>query len=91
VRDAFPRQRVWQCSGTAFLAYPVDAPWPLRQIEQKFPHGKSLLKTVLQQKLSKALVAELQSLWWPEQGNTPLAEFNEKTSRLSAPNSMPGF
>ncbi|MFT5711449.1 MAG: putative Rossmann fold flavoprotein, partial [Halioglobus sp.] len=48
-------------------------------IEQKFPHGKSLLKTVLQQKLSKALVAELQSLWWPEQGNTPLAEFNDKT------------
>jgi predicted Rossmann fold flavoprotein len=46
-------------------------------IEQKLPHGKSLLKTVLQQKLAKALVNELQILWWPEHSNTPLAEFND--------------
>ena len=48
-------------------------------IKQKSTQGKSLLKTVLQQQLAKALVTELQALWWPEQGNTPLAEFNDKT------------
>jgi len=44
----------------------------------KLEKGKSLLKTVLQQKLGKALVAELQSLWWPEQARTILAEFSDQ-------------
>lgn len=48
-------------------------------IEQKKTLGKSRLKTVLQQKLAKALVGELQTLWWPELDNTPLAEFNDKS------------
>jgi hypothetical protein len=46
--------------------------------EVKLAKGKSLLKTVLQQKLGKALVAELQSLWWPEQARTILAEFSDQ-------------
>jgi predicted flavoprotein YhiN len=44
----------------------------------KHAKGKSLLKTVLQQKLSKALVAELQNLWWPTQAETILAEFTDQ-------------
>ncbi len=46
--------------------------------EAKLTKGKSLLKTVLQQKLSKALVAELQKLWWPAQAETSLAEFTDQ-------------
>jgi predicted Rossmann fold flavoprotein len=46
--------------------------------EIKLGRGKSLLKTVLQQKLSKALVTELQNLWWPTQAETILAEFTDQ-------------
>lgn len=48
-------------------------------LEAKREHGRSLLKTILQQKLGKALVSELQNLWWPEFPDTPLAEFNDQT------------
>ena len=44
--------------------------------ELKLAKGKSQLKTVLQQKLSKALVTELQNLWWPAQAEKILAEFS---------------
>ena len=46
--------------------------------EVKLATGKSLLKTVLQHKLSKSLVAELLSLWWPTQAETSLAEFTDQ-------------
>jgi hypothetical protein len=46
--------------------------------ELKLARGKGLLKTVLQQKLSKALVTELQNLWWPKQAETSLAEFTDQ-------------
>jgi len=46
--------------------------------EAKLTKAKSLLKTVLQQKLSKALVTELQTLWWPTQAETSLAEFTDQ-------------
>ena len=46
--------------------------------ELKLAKGKSLLKTVLQQKLSKALVTELQHLWWPTQAEKILAEFTDQ-------------
>lgn len=44
----------------------------------KEKHGKSLLKTILNHKLAKALVNELQTLWWQELSETPLAEFSDK-------------
>jgi predicted Rossmann fold flavoprotein len=47
-------------------------------LEAKKQHGKSLLKTVLSHKLSKALVNELQTLWWAGSSNLALAEFNDK-------------
>lgn len=47
-------------------------------LEAKQQHAKSQLKTVLSHKLSKALVNELQTLWWPESSNLALAEFNDK-------------
>lgn len=46
--------------------------------EAKLAKGKSLLKTVLQQKLGKALVVELQNLWWPKQAEKILAEFTDQ-------------
>lgn len=47
-------------------------------LEMKQQHGKSLLKTVLGHKLPKALVNELQTLWWPKSAGLALAEFNDK-------------
>ena len=49
--------------------------------EVKREKSKSLLKTILQQKLGKALVAELQNLWWPAQAETPIAEFSDQSLR----------
>ncbi|MFT4886504.1 MAG: putative Rossmann fold flavoprotein [Pseudohongiellaceae bacterium] len=46
--------------------------------EAKHAKGKSLLKTVLQHKLGKALVAELQNLYWPNQAEKILAEFTDQ-------------
>lgn len=37
---------------------------------------KSLVRTILNQKLPKNLVLELESLWWTELKDTPLAELN---------------
>lgn len=45
--------------------------------EAKLAKSKNLLRTVLQQKLAKALVNELQALWWPKQAETSLAEFTD--------------
>ncbi len=47
-------------------------------ILSKGKQGKSLLKTVLSHKLAKPLVNELQTLWWQERSETPLAEFSDK-------------
>lgn len=46
-------------------------------IETKKIAGKTLLKTLLNQKLPKSLVAELQRLYWAEFDQTPLAEFSD--------------
>ena len=43
--------------------------------------GRSLLRTVLSQPLSKALAAELQALWWPAEAERPLGEFADKQLR----------
>ena len=45
-------------------------------VDAKTSHGKSLLRSVLQQHLGKALVNELQALWWPGHTDKPLAEFS---------------
>ena len=47
-------------------------------LEAKQKHGKSSLKTLLNQRLTKALVNELQILWWPELADIPLAHFSDK-------------
>ena len=54
----------------------IDAISWLLQAKQQ--HGKSQLKTILSHKLSKTLVNELQTLWWPNAANLALAEFNDK-------------
>ena len=51
------------------------ADWLLASKQQ---HGKSLLKNLLSQKLSKSLVNELQTLWWPDSAIKPLSEFSDK-------------
>ena len=45
--------------------------------EQKHSQAKSLLRNVLSQKLARALVKELQALWWPGFENTTMAEFSD--------------
>ena len=50
-------------------------------IEMKQSQEKSLLKSVLSQKLSKSLVKELQNLWWSEQSLYTMAEFSDKVLR----------
>lgn len=62
--DAITVNLLPDCNATAWL------------IEAKTHHGKSLLRSMLQQQLGKALVNELQTLWWPGQAEKPLAEFS---------------
>lgn len=54
----------------------MDARQWLRQAKQQ--QARQLLKTVLAEKLGRALVAELQQLWWPEAADKPLAEFSDR-------------
>ena len=54
----------------------IDAREWLLQAKQQ--QGKSLLKNLLSQKLSKSLVAELQNLWWPQLATKPISEFSDK-------------
>ncbi|WP_344935732.1 NAD(P)/FAD-dependent oxidoreductase [Zhongshania borealis] len=44
----------------------------------KHQQSKSLLRTVLAQKLSKGLVNELQTLWWQNSAEQPLATYSDK-------------
>ncbi len=46
--------------------------------ESKKTNPKNLLKTVLQKTLGKALISELQQLWWPDEAEKPLAEFSDQ-------------
>ena len=46
-------------------------------IEAKNGKPRSLVRTVLQQKLPKNLVLELESLWWPTLREKPLADFTD--------------
>jgi len=55
------------------------ADWLLNAKQQQ---GKSLLRTVLAQKLSKSLVTELQTLWWADSADQALAGYSDK--QLSA-------
>lgn len=47
-------------------------------LEFKHKYGSSLLRTVLAKQLPKALVGELQCLWWQEHAELPLREFSDK-------------
>ena len=49
-------------------------------VDTRDKRGGGLMKTTLARKLPKALVLELQELWWPELKQKPLAEW--LTSRL---------
>jgi len=49
-------------------------------LESKRSKGNGLLRTLLQQKLPKALVAELQNIWWPGDADRRLADYTD--SRL---------
>ena len=54
----------------------LNAPqWLLSAKQQQ---GKSRLNTLLNKHLAKALVNELQGLWWPQLASSPLAEFSDK-------------
>jgi len=46
--------------------------------QYKISDPKSLLKTVLGQRLPKKLVAELEKQWWPQDARKPLAEFSNQ-------------
>lgn len=54
----------------------TDARQWLREAKQQ--QSRQLLKTVLAEKLGRALVAELQQLWWPQAADKPLAAFSDK-------------
>ena len=44
----------------------------------KQQQGKSRLQTLLNQKLPRKLVGELQALWWPNSDHLPMAELSDK-------------
>ena len=50
-------------------------------IEQKHDNSKQKIRSVLTPHLPKALVAELEKLWWPEIAERPLAECNDSVLR----------
>ena len=54
----------------------IDAFQWLRDARQQ--QGRQLLKTLLAQQLGRALVAELQLLWWPDTPAIPLADYSDK-------------
>ena len=47
-------------------------------IAGKQEQGKVRLTTLLQKRLPRGLVAELQALWWPGMGETPLGGFSDR-------------
>ena len=47
-------------------------------IAAKRDQGRSRLRTVLSPLLARALVAELQLLWWPDRDDTPLAQWSDR-------------
>lgn len=47
-------------------------------LEAKQLQSRQMLKTVLAEKFGRALVAELQQMWWPDSADKPLAEFSDK-------------
>lgn len=47
-------------------------------VEQKRRSPRGLLRTTLAEILPRALVMELQQLWWPERAETPLAEWPDR-------------
>ncbi len=49
--------------------------------DAKSKKGSSLLRTAMAQVLPRALVLELQSLWWPDMAERPLAEFSSAMLR----------
>jgi predicted Rossmann fold flavoprotein len=46
-------------------------------LAMKTQEGRIQLKTLLNRELPKALVSELQRLWWPGSSGVPLAEFSD--------------
>jgi predicted Rossmann fold flavoprotein len=50
-------------------------------IEQKRDNSKQKIRSMLSQHLPKALVTELEKLWWPESAERPLAECNDSVLR----------
>ena len=50
-------------------------------LAQKRANPKQRLRTVLSQHLPKALIAELETRWWPAQAEKPLAECNDAALR----------
>ncbi|MEZ2743975.1 NAD(P)/FAD-dependent oxidoreductase [Halopseudomonas bauzanensis] len=60
----------------------LDAFQWLREARQQ--QGKQLLKTLLTQRLGRALVTELQQLWWPDAPARPLADYSDRQLRTVA-------
>ncbi|MEZ5491173.1 MAG: NAD(P)/FAD-dependent oxidoreductase [Gammaproteobacteria bacterium] len=50
-------------------------------LQAKRDKVKTRLKTFLNQKFTKSLAVELQSLWWPQLAEIPLLEFSDKRLR----------
>lgn len=48
-------------------------------LQSKLNQSKSLLRTVVAEKLPKKLVLELERIWWPSLSETPLAQFSNNT------------
>lgn len=47
-------------------------------LQHKQEQGRGRLRTLLSHSLPKALVGELQALWWPDKEEAPLAEFSDR-------------
>ena len=72
-------QDTWARMRPDYFFPDVDAVDSLMQAKRSRP--KSLLRVVLAETLPKALVAELQSLFWPKYADIPLAEVPDERLR----------
>jgi len=65
----------WKSGDNISIDLLPDEDMAVSLIDLKSSKPKSLLRTLLSQLLPKALVSELETLWWPDNKDTPLSEF----------------
>ncbi|MCR8921812.1 NAD(P)/FAD-dependent oxidoreductase [Dasania sp. GY-MA-18] len=76
----------WQPGALITMNLLPDSDIAALLLNYKSQHAKSLLRNLLSQHLAKALVAELQTLFWPQYADTAMAEIPDAVLKTVAEN-----